>query len=227
MDNFDADGSSPETESGSGAQQPKAIDETLLNRTITARQRKLEEKLTKQFEAKTAELLSRLDEFLGSKGAPSADGAAPKNDDIAEHPSYKALTKKLGELESRWKKADEEVAAERALRRDSAARQTLAEKLAAAGIEGTRAKLAVGHLFDSAKLAKYNESGELVVAMGDDEHDLDEGLKLWLGTEEAKVFQPPRGAQGAGDMPAAKGRKGSAESPDAMKDLVLQHLLRR
>jgi hypothetical protein len=232
VDNFEADGSSPETETGD-TQKSKAVDETSLNRTITARQRKLEEKLTKQFEAKTAELLSRFDELLGSKGMADGEPSQPaksasKAEDITEHPSYKALTRKLGELESRWKKADEEVAAERRKSRETSAKATLSEKLANAGIEGTRAKLAIGHLFDSAKVARFNEAGELVVAIGDEEHDLDEGLKKWLSTDEAKVFQPPRGAQGSGEVPQGRSRKGSAaDSSEALQDVVLKHFFKQ
>jgi hypothetical protein len=95
---------------------------------------------------------------------------------------------------------------ERARGRDAQMRQRLGDALSAAGIDGVRARHAVGLLVDAERRVRWSEDGTALLFRtdGHDELELALGLREWLKTDDAKLYLPARGAQGSGDRPGAQ-----------------------
>src|SRR5207253_1798980 len=121
--------------------------------------------------------------------APSAD------------PLIAGLQQQVEELKADNARKDAIAANERERRRSSALRQRLTDELVKGGMDGARARHAVGFLVDVEKRVKYaaDDADELVFADGDEDLDLAAGLKAWLKSEDAKLYLPPRGVAGSGD----------------------------
>lgn len=198
-------------------------------------------KLARRFDAYAAEskkgvdaiasMTSKLDELL--QGPPAAGSAGPGKPDapaqsVEDTPQFKGLLKRLGELETRAKSAEETAASEKARARDADMRRRLADALAGHGIDGSRAKHAVGYLVDAAKVVRLADDGEAILFKDPDGGDLDlnTGLKGWIKTDDGKLYVPPRGAHGSGDRPAGTpaGKPGESFSREAVAEQLLSHL---
>lgn len=189
-----------------------------MNRAITARfatyEKKLDTKLSDSFsgfEAKLAEFLTAKTE---ETKAPNAEAAKPPQS-IEEHPQFRGLQKQLSEYKNKVDAITKSAAEAEARSKDVTLRQKLGEMLAEQGIDGVRAKHAVGYLVDAEKRVRYAEDGSPVFADANGEAlDLATGLKGWMSGEDAKLYLPPRGAAGSGERPSngAVGARGSAPS---------------
>ena len=106
--------------------------------------------------------------------------------------------------------------------RDAALRQRVGEVLAGAGIEGVRARHAIGLLVDAEKRVRWSDDGEsLVFRTADrDDAELEPGLRGWLKTDDAKLYLPPKGSQGSGDRPAGTGPAATAGGPPDRREVA-------
>jgi hypothetical protein len=181
-----------------------------------------------------AAFTAKLDELVsGAARAPA--GSAPADDksgahapSIEDHPTVKGLLKRIAEVEGRAKSAEDTAAAEKARARDGDMRRRLADALASHGIDGARAKHAVGFLVDAQKLVRLAEDGESILFKDADSGDVDlaTGLKAWVKTEDGKLYKPPSGAAGSGDRPfgGAPQKPGEPISREAVGEMLLSHL---
>jgi hypothetical protein len=134
-------------------------------------------------------------------GAPSGAGGHPQQ----PSPELRKLQEQITVLTRQAEEARGERDAERDRARDSQLRQRVTEALSGVGIEGVRARHALGLLVDAERRVHWSDDGESILFRTDahDELDLTSGVREWLKTEDAKLYLPPRGAAGSGDRPGA------------------------
>lgn len=194
----------PETPQGEGtapnAPDPKLSE--LVNRAITARFSAFEKKISQQVTEAVNGLFPKLDELVQTKLQTTSPTAPPDPKSVEESPHVKGLQKRLAELEEQGRKFREERDAERHRARDAALRQRLSDELAKHGVDSKYVRQAVGFLVDAEKRVRWqDDEGEALVFRDADgsELDLSTGLRSWVKTDDAKIYQPPRGASGSGD----------------------------
>lgn len=220
----------PQAPQGTGApeapndkQAPAGISLEDVNRAITARNKDFEKKLeaklgeltggiAKSLEAKLAELLPKTPaddtDAAKAKGEGDDKSKAPPKD-----PEVIALKSELTKIKNQMLESERRAQAEVAKRREVEMRQLVTEKLAAHGIDGARAKHALGYLVDVAKTVVLDESGNVSFRGSDgDPIDVETGIKSWVATDEAKIYLPPRGTTGSGDR-TINGGTGPGNAP--------------
>jgi hypothetical protein len=183
----------PEVPQGDDA--PKYVTEEQLNKAITARFGEFTKKSNAVLDDKFSGFEKKLVELLPKTPEP---GTPPSDDkSIENHPLFKGMAKKLGDVEERLRLSDERVATEQKRTKDLSLRQHVGEALAKANVkDATRAKHATSFIINNG-LAKWDESGESMVFTGDDgDVDFETGFKGWLKTDDAKLYLPsPDAAQ--------------------------------
>lgn len=152
------------------------------------------------------------------KGEPAGQGqgadAAGKPVDVTASPEFKAL-------QERFEARERESAAEREQAAQEARRRLLRDTIAKHGFQG-RQEHAARYLEaerapDGKPLLRTDDKGALCWAK---EHlgavrlfSLDDGLKEWANTDDAKTFLPPKGAEGTGDGVGGNGGQGKQTIP--------------
>lgn len=159
-------------------------------------------------------------------GANATKGDAPPGDkppgdkpvDVTASPEFKAL-------QERFEARERESAAEREQAAQEARRRHLRDTIAKHGFQG-RQEHAARYLEaerapDGKPLLRTDDKGALCWAK---EHlgavrlfPLDDGLKEWAGSDEAKTYLPPKGAEGTGD--GVGGNGGQGKKTIALADL--------
>jgi hypothetical protein len=216
----------PTEGSGAPAEAPKYITEEQLQTTLASRFKSFEQRFEKTLGESLGGLGAKLKDELSAMLAPKPEPPAPeekkrKDAPAAEHPELKKLQEQIASLTKQAEDARSERDAERAKARDTLLRQRVAEALGVAGIEGIRAKNAIGILVDAEKRVRWSEDGELLTFRnGDREDELAGGLREWLKTEDAKLFLPPRGASGSGDRPGASPPRAPSGGPPSRADVA-------
>lgn len=197
---------------GAGSLDEAKVNE-LISKAIGARFKAFETKIAKTFEAASEQILTRVNEALSTIPKPP-EGGAPPPDDKA-NPVVAGLQKQLDAMKAKVEASDAKAEAAEAKQRDAALRARLAEQLALHDIEGTRAQHAIGYLVDAAKRVRY-DGDDLVFMDENDAVDLKTGLAEWAKGDEAKLYLPPRGANGSGTPPAAGRKRADANGQQAV-----------
>jgi hypothetical protein len=199
---------------------PKHVTEAQLNKAITARMKSFEERLEKSFGESftsfSATLRTELAALMPKPPEAKAEGGKKESEKSgADHPELHALKGEVARLTKQSEDVRAERDVERTKLRDASLRQTLTDALASAGIEGVRARHAVGLLVDAEKRVRWSERGDAALFRRgpDDEVELDEGLRHWLTTDDAKLYLPPRNAAGSGDRPGGSAPKTPPAAP--------------
>lgn len=191
-------------EASQGNETPKGLSSEDMNRAITARFKAFESKLDKMFEEKLSAFAPKSEQHQETQQqSQQSQGGAPK---LEELPEFRALAKKTEKLQELLSQAQKERDAEKAHARDVKLRTELAQHLAEAGIEGSRAKHAVGFLIDAEKRAFWEGDAIAFKDANGDPLPLSEGVKSWLSSEDAKLYLPPRGAAGSGERQSSSNR---------------------
>lgn len=243
-------GQGSDTPEGSQQQdQPKYVTAEELNRAITARFSDFEKRqknsltqiLAERDKSISTTLTESLKELLGSSLdeklaalKPKEEEPKPKGNEVPppgpkpeDSPAFKALQKKLEQLEKTAADEAQKRQEADARRRDTELRTSVLKLLNGHSITGDRAELALGVLVDAKKLVGYQpDSDEIVFKSGDDVLPLADGLKAWVGTDQAKIFLPPKDIRGSGDGPAGNGGAGTnPNNPLAnISRALVQHL---
>jgi hypothetical protein len=228
----------PQGSQGNGA--PGSISLEDVNKAITARfsayEKKLDTKFTESFggfETKLTELLGQKLEELKPKAPDGDNKPAQTSSNIEEHPQFRGLQKQLSEVKNKLEAQQKAAEAERAKARDVTLRQRVTERLVEGGIDGTRAKHALGYLVDAEKRVRFadDKADSIVFADANGEAlDLETGLKGWLSSDEAKLYLPPRGAAGSGERTDTTNRRSGApsdSSDESAKKTILAYFGQR
>lgn len=233
--------SSEGTESPSGSpqasQQPaeaaKALTSEEMNRAITARLREYQKKSEAGFAKLLDDFAGKLKEQLTPpQAAPATPAAAP--DKTGADPEKEALLAELAamrsevtSIKSQATKLANEAKAEKQARADLKMRNQVSEHLASIGITGARAKHALGFLVDVTKVVTLSESGEpqFFDVDSDEPLSLEQGIKKWSQSEDAKIYLPPRGAAGSGSERQLNGASaGRGNAPNDPRSAALAAL---
>jgi hypothetical protein len=199
---------------------PSYVTEEQLQAALTTRFRTFEQKVDKTLSDGLGAMGTKLRDELAAlfpkpepKSEPDApkpgEGLKPEGSGAPQAPAGPELRKLQEQIASLTKQAEDarsERDAERARARDSLLRQRVTDALSGVGIEGVRARHALGLLVDAEKRTRWSDDGETILFRTDahDEVDLATGLREWLKTDDAKLYLPPRGAAGSGDRPGAQ-----------------------
>lgn len=212
-------GAAPATETQKPVEgAPAYVTEEQLQSALTSRFRTFEQKLDKALADGLGGIGTRLrDELAALLPKPEArtDGGVPPTTDASAggsaapappSPELKKLQDQISVLTKQAEDARSERDAERARSRDAQLRQRVTEALSSVGIEGVRARHALGLLVDAERRVRWAEGGDDIVFRTDthDDLDLSAGIREWLKTDDAKLYLPPRGAAGSGDRPGAR-----------------------
>lgn len=218
----------------------------IVNQAITSRNTAFEKKVSGLLaerdkalaESLTTAMSGLLDErFKALAPAPQDDKSKKADKDKKEpatpeaSPELKALQEQFAaqqkEVERLKKDADKsarEAADERRKARDVALRQKTLDELGKLQLTGERGALALASLRDQIGY-EDDKSERLVFRKGDEVLGLEDGLKEWAKSEQARILLPPRGTQGSGDGPTPRGAEGSAK-PSAAREIglgLMQH----
>jgi hypothetical protein len=206
------------------ADAPKYVTEEQLDKALTPRLRAVEQKVEKSlaqsFEAFSAKLKTDLASLLP---APKVEAKPDtKKEPAAPDPELKKLQDQIGSLTKQAEDARAERDTERAKVRDATLRQRVGELLATAGIEGVRARHALGLLVDSERVVRWSDDGDSIIFRAPDRGDVDleAGLRNWLKSDDAKLYLPPKGTQGSGDRPATGGPSSRPSGPPDRREVA-------
>ena len=211
-------------QSGQGSgDQPKPVTLDDVNRAITARFSAFEKKIEKSVSDSLGNVLTtKLDEFKASLTEQQGQQHGNEGGKPADSPELKAMQKQLADMSKQLERANQEKDQERARLRDRDLRAKVTEALTSVGISGLQLKHAVGVIVDSEKRARLDDDGERALFRGDDgdELPLTDGVKAWAKSEDAKIYLPPRGTNGSGDRPGARGNSSNQQAPSAGRTLL-------
>lgn len=159
----------------------------------------LKDSLPAALESIVAPLKEQLSQQSGESKSDTKDPA--KHGDIESHPLVKGLQKTLADQKAITDRMQAERDAEKAKVRDTGMRQRLADELTKIGIDPRYVRAAAGNLLDVEKRVRFDDDNDDVLVFKDATGDVDlaTGLKGWIKSEDAKIYLPPRGTQGAGD----------------------------
>jgi hypothetical protein len=185
-----------------GAEAPKYVTEEHLQSALGERFRTFEQKVDKTLSTLGGKLKDELAALFPKPEPPKAEPEGKgKDKEPAASPELRKLQDQITLLTKQADDARSERDAERARARDATLRQRLTDTLSAAGIEGVRARHAVGLLVDAERRVRWSDDGQAITF---DDVELAAGLREWLKTDDAKLYLPPRGALGSGDRPGAQ-----------------------
>ena len=224
------------TDTTTETQQPKFMTADDFNGAMTARDRRLQQQLAKQFDEFQKTLMSK---FAPQTQQATEDDPEAETDTTAttQQPAIEQ-PKRLSGAELAAKKANakvEALAKQLAAEKEAAAkekaellqRQEKADMLAALTAAGvTTAKGAYATLKEDGRIRR-NADGELVMVVikdyagtkAEEEVTIQAGIKDWLATDDGKCFLPPRGG-GDGSGTVVRGetrRSGAALSKEEQK----------
>lgn len=185
-------------------EQPRYMTPEDFNKASTAREKRLVRDIEGMFQkfaenmkpTAPAEASEEGDELAEEKPAVKAKPS------LAEIAAKKALAK-AQELEKRASAREEEARKEKEKILEKEEKSVTIATLTEAGVTSAKAALAV--LKQDGKIGR-NKEGDLVFlasreAAGEkyeEELPLNTGIKEWLDSEDGKLFQPPRRAEGSG-----------------------------
>ena len=159
-------------------------------------------------EAKFASLTETLE---GLKTAPPKPPNTPTpttpEPRFEDSPAYRAQQLELQKLQKRVEAAEGEKAAERAKARAQTLRQRTIEVLAEHGVTGNGARHAFNTFVAESRVVYEGDTTDelLFVDEKGEKLPIKDGIKSWVESDDAKVFLPPRGAQGSGGEPRSNG----------------------
>ena len=148
-------------------------------------------------EAEAAETERQAQAAAGGSKAP-AGGETVR---VEDSPAFRSLLKKFEAAEKARDASEAKARAEATKTKDTSLRQRISEELDKNGFDSKARHLALSHLVDGAKLARWSEDGETIVFKDTDGSDVDlpTGLKSFAQTDDGKRFMPASGASGTGD----------------------------
>src|SRR5579859_5160597 len=145
---------------------PAYVTEEQLQTALSTRFRTFEQKIDRALSDGLGTLASKLKGELADllpkpEPKPEAEGVKPpaRKEAAEPNPELRKLQEQIGVLTRQADDARSERDAERARGRDSLLRQRLGEALSAAGIEGVRARHAVGLLVDAERRVRWSDDG--------------------------------------------------------------------
>jgi len=235
-----------------GSDQPKHVTqeqiETIvknsMNSAITSRLSEFEKRQKNSLTQLLAErdkglleafgthLTTTLDEKLAAlkpkeeEPKPKGNEQPPPAPKVEDSPTFKALMRKLEQLEQKNAESETKARDAETKRRDTELRTSVLKNLNLNGITGERADLALGVLVDAKKLVGYQpDSDEIVFKNGDEALPIADGLKSWIKTDQAQIFLPPKDTKGSGDRPSGGGGGSDPNNPLAkLSQQLVQHL---
>jgi hypothetical protein len=151
--------------------------------------------------------IAKIHKQYQSAATPTEEAPADPNDLSA---LVRQQNKTIQDMQRREKERD-------AALRDKEARAGLSERLLAKGVAPKYAKHAVGFLTDVQKAVRYDDTGALLVRVGQVEYDnIDEAADAFIQSDDAKPYLAASDAKGSG----ATTHKGSrpATQPALTKD---------
>jgi len=190
----------------------RQIVSTIVNSAIATRDKMADKKREQDRAAMTADFAKLLEEKLKPPPGdePTEPGGKPGKGGKADDATVRELTTIRRQMEQLTKTSEENAqraAAERAKNREAAMRGAVSEALDPLGINGIRFKAAYALLQQSGRI-KYaaDDSDDLIFLEEGTGAEIDyrPGLATWAKSDEAKIFLPPSGTQGAGTRPPAR-----------------------
>lgn len=188
---------------------PKFMTAEDFNGAMTSRDRRLANQQAKQLEEFKQSIMAMFqsakpgaeDADVDGSNQDVSDQSAPKRPSGAELAAKKAMAK-LDAVTKQMQAKEEAAAKEKA---ELLKRQERSETLAALTDAGSsNAKGAYALLKDEGRIIR-NADGDLVMKVmkeyGEEEVPVNDGVKLWLATDEGKHYMPPRGGgEGSGTV---------------------------
>lgn len=179
--------------------------------TLTAHEAKREE-------AAAAAELERTEAAKAAGGGAAAKGNEGVR--IEDSPAFRTMQKQLNAALKAQEVSETKAKAEAAKVKDTTLRQKLSEELDKNNFDPKARHLALSHLVDGAKMARWSDDGETIVFRDTDGSDVDlpTGLKSFAQTDDGKRFMPASGASGTGDRsrftPPTQKPNGKVDSSD-------------
>jgi hypothetical protein len=179
-----------------------------MNKTVTgamtSRDKKLVDSINKQIDArweKEVEDALNDPEYVAELEAGNGAGDAERTQvDPKKTPEYIAQQRRLDALEQQVRTEQDARLAAVGKQRGDSLRTRVSELLTKHGLDPARVRHAIAWLVSEEKRVKYasDEADDLLFHDGDADLPLEDGIKGWMKSEDAKQFIPARGVQGSG-----------------------------
>ncbi len=207
-----------DTSQGTNSDEPKYVTADDLNKTVNQAISNHLKRFEKTMGKTVGEQLKEaLESFSTSSGDPSppepqdqppaADPPpaaiappAPADDKPRNDPAVTYLKGQLTTLSKRLEASEKSRAEERTQRQSESLRAAVTGGLGTIGLAGAHLDGAIASLYHNGSVF-ISDDGER--RFRDDEgldHPLLDGLRSWAKSEAAKLYIPPRGARGSGEM---------------------------
>lgn len=195
--------------------------EDLVNRAVNAHVKRSEKRVVGSLKASFDELKEALlPKSTDSEPASNTNTADDSGKDDKPDPELTSMKRQMTqqsnrlntEIEAR-KLAEKRVA-------DDGLKSKVSEALGLHNINGNRQAAAMALLYQSGKVKIAEDGVHLFVDTNGDELPLGEGLKSWAGSDEAKLFTPPREIKGSGDK--GQGRVATFKGKDDKLNTLVQ-----
>ena len=191
---------SDNSQSGSGSDSGDSkqfMTTEQFNRAFTARTKAFEKQVESKFDT-FLEALKAKTSAAPKTGDSSEDGETGGEDDGTAN-AFKAMKSRLTKMERTIKDQNTQLAQRDNQVASEKMRRASIDELSKHGIQGIRATHALGHLVDTTKKVRLGEDGTPVFFNGEYEQPLGEGLEEWAASDEAALYQPPKGDGGSGE----------------------------
>lgn len=216
----------PDSTQGQGSLNPQGTDDApkavtledvtaIVNKAISSRNTAFEKRVADMLGTALSPISTKLEELgtVRPQGQPE-----PKPGDqvakIEDSPQFKGMQKQLADALETIKTVKGDADREKATTKDMKLRQTVTDALTKIGIDPARVKIALGHLVDAEKRVRFGDDDAIVMKADDgQEVDLDTAIKSWAKTDDAKVFMPPQGIRGSGNLGGKKPNAPQSNAP--------------
>jgi len=221
-----------EPDSSQGKAEPQYVTHKqfgeLVNKAIHGRFMTFETKLSKSVEESQTALADSIVERLSKAPNPppkeGEGGDQGAGDDNAQLTAMqRKFERQMAEMERKVQTANEVSQRERQSALNVRLRQEASNALASAGVDGTRINHALGYLVDVEKRISYDDDNSRILFRDEDDMmvPLKDGVTGWSKSDDAKIYLPPRGAQGSGDFKRKKAPTPQGDSEAARKATIL------
>lgn len=171
----------------------------VVNAAVSSHVKRLETRMTATIGSAMRDVVAeQLKDVLPKPDDPPPKD--PKPDDGKKDPAVAALERTVTQLTGKLEKAEGARAEEAKQRLQDALRTSVVKQLGEAGLSGPHLKGAQAALYQDGRVHVDDSGAQLFRDDDGTELPLTEGLKAWVGSDDAKLYLPPKGVSGSGDQ---------------------------
>lgn len=206
----------------------------VVNQAVSSHMKRLDTKIGATMKDAVAEALK--DMVQKAKDDDDPPGADPpagggKGADDKPNPAMTALKRQVETLTTKLQKAEDDRAGEAKQRQRDGLKSAVLKQLGESGLSGQHLRGAQAILYQDDRVRIGDDGAHLFRNAEGEDLPLVEGVKEWIGSDDAKLFLPPKDVRGSGDrgsdnaaLPKTKDSAMNQALADAIEGVKKQRL---